>query len=64
MQERSISTPKIVREGTLTLEYLRAHQQCEAFSPEENKNTNGKRIPEIIREAQITGKKAKKINKS
>ena len=63
MQERSTATPKIVREGTLTTEYIRAHQQCEVLSPGENKNTNGKRIPEIIREAQITGKKARKLNR-
>jgi hypothetical protein len=63
MQERSIATPEIVREGTLTTESVRVHQQCEVLSPGENKNTNGKRIPEIIREAQITGKKARKLNR-
>jgi mevalonate kinase len=45
VQERSIATSEIVREGTLTLESIRAHQQCEVLSPEENKNTKGKRIP-------------------
>ena len=29
----------------------------------EDKNKNGKRIPEIVRETQIIGKKARKINK-
>jgi hypothetical protein len=59
IQEISIATPEIVREGTLTAEYVRAHQQCEVLSPGENKNTNGKRNPET----QITGKKARKLNK-
>jgi hypothetical protein len=63
MQERSIATPEIVREGTLTSESVRAHQQCEVTLLGEDKNKNGKRIPEIVREAQITGKKARKINK-
>jgi hypothetical protein len=63
VQERILATPEIVREGTLTSESIRAHQQCEVLSPGENKNTNGKRIPEIVREAQITGKKARKLNK-
>jgi hypothetical protein len=59
VQERSIATPEIVREGTLTSEFVRAQQQCEVLSPRENKNTNGKRNPE----AQITGKKARKLSK-
>jgi hypothetical protein len=45
MQEISVATPKIVREGTLTSEALRAYQQCEVLLPGENKNKNGKRIP-------------------
>ena len=32
MKEISIATPKIVREGTLTLESVRVHQQCEVLS--------------------------------
>ena len=48
VQERSVATPKIVREGTLTSESVRAHQQCEVLSLGDNKNTNGKRIPKIV----------------
>ena len=62
IKERSISTPEIAREGTLNLESVRAHQQCEVTLLGEDKNTNGKRIPKIVREAQITGKKAMKLN--
>jgi hypothetical protein len=29
----------------------------------EDKNKNGKRIPETVSETQITGKKARKLNK-
>jgi hypothetical protein len=39
------------------------HQQCEFISPGENKNTKGKRIPEIIRESRVTGKKDRKLNR-
>jgi hypothetical protein len=42
---------------------LKAHQQCEATVLKEEKNKNGKRIPETVRETQITGKKARKPNK-
>jgi hypothetical protein len=42
---------------------LRAPQQCEATTLGEDKNKNGKRIPETVRETQITGKKARKLNK-
>jgi hypothetical protein len=59
IQERSIVTPKIIREGTLTLEYIRAYQQCEVPSPRDDKNSNGKRNLET----QIIGKKARKISK-
>jgi hypothetical protein len=31
MQEINIATLEIVREWTLTLEYVRAHQHCEAL---------------------------------
>jgi hypothetical protein len=50
MQERSIATPEIEREGTLTTESVRAHQQCKVTLLGEDKNKNGKRIPEIVRE--------------
>jgi hypothetical protein len=63
VQEKSIATPEIVREGTLTSESIRACQQCGVLSLGENKNTNGKRIPKIVIEAKITGKKARKLNK-
>jgi hypothetical protein len=63
VQEISVATPEIVREGTLTSESVRAHQQCKVLSPGKNKNTNGKRIPKIIRESQIMRKKTKKLNK-
>jgi len=63
MQERSTTTLEIAREGTLTSAYVRKHQQCEVTSLGKDENKNGKRIPEIVREAQITGKKARKINK-
>jgi hypothetical protein len=63
MQEESISTQESVREGILTLNPLRVHQQREVTSIGEDKNKNGKRNPEIVRETQITGKKARKISK-
>jgi hypothetical protein len=59
MQERSIATPEIEKEGTLTAESVRAHQQCEVTLLGEDKNKNGKRNPET----QITGKKARKLSK-
>jgi hypothetical protein len=43
---------------------LRTHQQCEVTTLGEDKNKNGKRIPETIRETQIIGKKERKINKN
>jgi hypothetical protein len=63
VQERSIATAELVRERTLTSESVRAHQQCEVISLGENKNTNGKRILEIVREDQIAGKKERKLSK-
>jgi hypothetical protein len=44
MQERSISTQEVLREGILTSDPLRAHQQCEVTTLGEDKNKNGKRI--------------------
>jgi hypothetical protein len=52
MQERSISTQEVVREGILTSEPVRAHQQCEVTMLGEYKNKNGKRILEIVRETR------------
>jgi hypothetical protein len=54
MQERSIPTLELIREKVLTLNPLRAHQQCEVTTLGEDKNKNGKRILETIRETQIT----------
>jgi hypothetical protein len=53
----------VLRKGILTLEYLKAHQQCEVTTLKEDKNNNGKRISETTRETQITGKKERKLNK-
>jgi hypothetical protein len=63
MQERRIPTQEVLREGIFTSNPLRAHQQCEVTTLGEYKNKNGKRTPEIVRETQITGKKASKLNK-
>jgi hypothetical protein len=59
MQEESMSTLEIVREGTLTSEYVRAHQQREATMLRKDKNKNGKRNLET----HIIGKKARKLSK-
>jgi hypothetical protein len=63
IQEESISTQEAVREGILTSNALRAHQQREVTTLEEDMNKNGKRNPEIVRETQITGKKERKLSK-
>jgi hypothetical protein len=63
MQEESIPIQEVVREGILTLNPLKAHQQCEVTTLEEDRNKNGKRNPETVRETQITGKKARKLSK-
>jgi hypothetical protein len=57
MQERSMSTQEVLRKGILTSDPLREPQQCEATTLGEDKNKNGKRIPEIVRETQITGRR-------
>jgi hypothetical protein len=49
MQEISMSTQEVLIKEILTLDSLRAHQQCEVTTLEEDKNKNGKRILEIIR---------------
>jgi hypothetical protein len=56
MQERRIPNLELIREGILTLNPLRAHQQCEVTMLGEDKNKNGKRIPKTVRETQIKGK--------
>jgi len=53
----------MLRKWILTLESLRVPQQCKATTLGEDKNKNGKRIPEIVRETRITGKKERKLNK-
>jgi hypothetical protein len=52
-----MSTQEVLRKEILTSDPLRENQQCEAIALGEDKNTNGKRIPETVRETQITGKK-------
>ena len=54
----------MLSKGILTLDPLRAHQQCEVTTLGEDKNKNGKSIPEIVRETQIIGKKERKLNKN
>jgi hypothetical protein len=63
MQERRIPTLELIREGILTLNPLREHQQCEVTTLGEDKNKNGKKNPETSRETHITGKKARKLGK-
>jgi hypothetical protein len=63
MQERRIPTLELIREEILTLNPLRAHQQCKVTTLGKDENKNGKRNPEIIRETQIIGKKEKKLGK-
>jgi hypothetical protein len=58
-----VPTQEVLRKWILTSEPLRVPQQCEATTLGEDKNKNGKRIPETIKETQIIGKKARKINK-
>jgi hypothetical protein len=63
IQERSISTQEVLRKGILTSIPLREPQQCEATVLGEDNNKNRKRIPKIVRETQIIGKKERKRNK-
>jgi hypothetical protein len=63
IKERSMSTQEVLRKWILTSDPLKAHQQCEVTTLGEYTNKNGKRIPEIVRETQIIGKKTRKINK-
>ena len=53
----------MLRKGILASERLREPQQCEATTLGEDKNKNGKRILETVKETQIIGKKARKLNK-
>jgi hypothetical protein len=64
IQERTIYTQEVLRGGILTSDPLRSQQQCKITMLGEDKNKNGKRNPETIRETQIIGKKARKINKN
>jgi hypothetical protein len=63
IQERSMPTQEVLRKRILTSESLRVPQQCEATTLGEDKNNNGKRIPKIVKETQITRNKARKLNK-
>jgi hypothetical protein len=63
MQEENISSHEVVMEGILISNTLRVHQQHEVTMLGEDKNKNGKRIPETTRENQITGKKERKFSK-
>jgi hypothetical protein len=63
MQEESKYTQEVVRERILILNPLEVHCQCEVSTIGETKNKNGKRNLEIVRENQITGKKARKLSK-
>jgi hypothetical protein len=64
IQERSVPTQEVLRKGILTSKIMRVPQQCEATMIGEDKNKNGKKIPEIVKETQITGEKARKLNKN
>jgi hypothetical protein len=63
MQERIKPTLELIRKEVLTSNPLREHQQCEVTTLAEDKNENGKIIPETVRETQITGKKERKLGK-
>jgi hypothetical protein len=63
MKERRIPTQELLRKGILNSYPLRVHQQCEVTTLAEDKNKNGKRILDIVRETQITRNKARNLNK-
>jgi hypothetical protein len=63
MQEESKSIHEVIRKKVLPLNPLKVHQQCEATMLREDKNKNGKRNLEIVREALIIIKKARKLSK-
>jgi hypothetical protein len=50
IQERSMPTQEVLRKEILTSDPVRAPQQCKATMLGEDKNKNGKRIPETVRE--------------
>jgi hypothetical protein len=62
IQERNAPTQEVLRKGILTSEPLRVPQQYEATLLGEEKNKNGKRIPETVKETQIIGKKERNLN--
>ena len=64
IQERSVPTQEVLRKGILISKPLRVPQQCKATTLGEDKNKNGKMIPEIVKETQIIGKKERKLNKN
>jgi hypothetical protein len=64
MQEEIKSTQEVVRERILTSNPLEVHQHCKVTTIGETKNKNEKRNPEIVRETQITGKKARRLSKN
>jgi hypothetical protein len=59
MQERRALTLEVIREEAFHLNPLKDPQQCEVAMLREYKNKNGKRNPVT----QITGKKARNLNK-
>jgi hypothetical protein len=63
MQEGSKSIWEVIRKEVLPLNPLKVNQQREATMLGEDKNKNGKKNLEIVRETHITGKKARKLSK-
>ena len=63
IQEISIPTQEMLRNKILASKSLRTPQQCEATTLGEDKNKKEKRIPETVKEIQITGKNVRKFNK-
>jgi hypothetical protein len=63
MQEESKSIHEVIRKEVLPLNPLKVHQQHKATMLREDKNKNGKRNLEIVREAQIIINKARKLSK-
>jgi hypothetical protein len=63
IQEKSVPTQEVLGKGILTSEPLSVPQQCEATTLGKDENKNGKMIPKTIKETQIIGNKARKLNK-
>jgi hypothetical protein len=63
IKEISIPNQEVLIKGILTSDSLRVPQQCEATTLREDKNKNGKSIPETIKETQVIGKRERKLNK-